>query len=253
MFDTAFHAGMPAEAATYAVPERWREEWDVRRHGFHGLSVEWAAQRVAAMLQRPHDLRLVVCHLGGGASATAVAGGRSVDTSMGFSPLEGLVMATRSGSVDPDIPLHLILHGGVDPEEVRRMLNEDSGMAGLAGTPDMRAVEARAAAGDGAARRALAVHDHRLAATVAAMTAALGGLDALVFTGGVGRGLGPRPGRGRPAPRVPGRRVDPERNAAVNGDADVAPDDAAVRTLVVHAREEVVIARAARRFAEAVA
>lgn len=248
-FDTAFHAGLPEEASVYAVPRRWRDEWDVRRHGFHGLSVEWAAERAEAMLQRPGNLRAVVCHLGGGASATAVAGGRSVDTSMGFSPLEGLVMATRSGTLDPDIPLHLILNGGMTPEEVRRMLNEDSGMAGLAGTPDMREVEARAAAGDGSARRALDVHDHRLAATVAAMAASLGGLDALVFTGGIGEGSARV--RAEAARRLAflGVGVDPDRNVSARGDADVSPAGAAVRTLVVHAREEVVIARAARRAA----
>ncbi len=161
----------------------------MRRHGFHGLSVEWATERGAALLGRPAtDLRLVVCHLGGGASATAVEHGVSRDTSMGFSPLEGLVMATRSGSLDPDIPLHLIVHDHMAPEEVQRMLNEESGLTALAGTPDMREVEARAAAGDASARLALAVHDHRLAATVAAMAASLGGLDAVVFTGGVGEG-----------------------------------------------------------------
>ena len=248
-FDTAFHARLPEEAAAYAVPPAWAERWDVRRHGFHGLSVEWACERATAMLQGAAEDRLVVCHLGGGASATAVLGGRSVDTSMGFSPLEGLVMASRSGSLDPDIPLHLILHGGMTPEEVRRMLNEDSGLAGLAGTRDMREVEARAAAGDARARRALDVHDHRLAATVAGMAAALGGMDGLVFTGGVGEGSARA--RAEAARRLAflGVAVDPDLNAAAAGDADVSAPGAAARTLVVHAREEVVIARAARRLA----
>ena len=248
LFDTAFHAAMPEEARAYAVPAAWRERWDVRRHGFHGLSVEWACGRAAALLGRPPaDLRLVVCHLGGGASATAVLGGRSVDTSMGFSPLEGLVMATRSGSLDPDIPLHLILHARVAPEEVQRMLNEESGMAALAGTADMREVERRAERGDAVARRALAVHDHRLARTVAGLAAALGGLDAVVFTGGVGEGSARA--RAEVARRLAflGLAVDEARNAAPGGDADVSADGAAARTLVVHAREDVVIARGARR------
>lgn len=248
-FDTAFHAGLPEEAVAYAVPPAWATRWDVRRHGFHGLSVEWACERATTMLQAPAEPRLVVCHLGGGASATAVLGGRSVDTSMGFSPLEGLVMASRSGSLDPDIPLHLILHGGMTPEEVRRMLNEDSGLAGLAGTPDMREVEARAADGDARARRALDVHDHRLAATVAGMAAAMGGLDALVFTGGVGENSArTRAEAGRRLAFL-GAGVDPDRNRAPAGDADVSAPGAPVRMLVVHAREEVVIARAARRLA----
>ena len=249
-FDTAFHATLPDEVVVYPVPESWMTEWDVRRHGFHGLSVEWAVGRAAALLRHSIDeLRLVVCHLGGGASATAVRGGRSVDTSMGFSPLEGLVMATRSGSLDPDIPLHLILHGGMAPKEVRRMLNEESGLEGLTGTADMREVEARATTGDERARLALAVYDHRLAATVGAMAASLGGLDALVFTGGVGE----RSARVRAeaARRLAflGVAVDAARNAEPGEDADVSPAGASVRTLVVRSREEIVIARAARRVA----
>lgn len=135
--DTAFHATIPAEARTYAVPARWREEWGVRRYGFHGLSVAWASERAAAMLGGQR-LQLVVCHLGGGASVTAVCDGRSVDTTMGFGPLEGLVIATRSGTVDPDVPLHLVLRRGVPPAEVERELNEESGLRALAGTGDMR-------------------------------------------------------------------------------------------------------------------
>lgn len=248
VFDTAFHAGMPDEAAVYPVPEEWRTSHGVRRNGFHGPSVEWAVERAAGMLSRaPADLRLVVCHLGGGASATAVSGGRSVDTTMGFSPLEGLMMATRAGTIDPDVPLHLILHGGMDPREVRRMLSEQSGLRALAGTADMREAERRAEAGDPRARLALAVHDHRLAAGIAGMTAALGGLDAVVFTGGVGEGSARV--RAEAARRLAflGLAVDPAGNAAARGDADVSASEAPVRTLVVHAREELAIARATRR------
>lgn len=248
VFDTAFHAAMPDEAAVYPVPDEWRTAHGVRRNGFHGLSVEWAVQRAARLLsRRDRDLRLVVCHLGGGASATAVAGGRSVDTTMGFSPLEGLMMATRAGTIDPDVPLHLILHGGMTPQEVRRMLSQDSGLTALAGTADMREAERRAEAGDRRARLALAVHDHRLAAGVAGMTAALGGLDAVVFTGGVGEGSARV--RAEAARRLAflGLAVDPARNAAPDGDADVSAPGAGVRTLVVRAREDLAIARAARR------
>ncbi len=242
--DTAFHATIPAEASTYAIPARWREEWGVRRYGFHGLSVQWAAERAAAILGRD-DLRLVVCHLGGGASVTAVAGGRSMDTTMGFGPLEGLVMATRSGTVDPDVPLHLVLRHGVPAAEVERALNEDSGLRALAGTGDMRQVEAAAAGGDARAALALAVHDHRLAAAVAAMAAALGGMDALAFTGGVGEGSGRT--RAEAARRLAflGVAVDPRADGGA-GDRDVSAPGAGVRTLVVGSREDLVIARSVR-------
>ena len=176
VFDTAFHATLPARASTYAVPERWREAWGVRRYGFHGLSVEWAASQLRVS-------RLVVCHLGGGCSITAVLDGRSVDTTMGFTPLEGLVMATRSGSVDPGLLLWLQRHEGVSVDEMADALEHESGLLGLAGTGDMRELLARE---DDEARLALAVYVHRTRAGVAAMVASLGGLDALVFTGGVG-------------------------------------------------------------------
>jgi acetate kinase len=245
VFDTAFHATIPEEASTYAVPRRWRE-MGVRRYGFHGISVEWSAERAAALLgARP--ARLVVCHIGGGASASAVRDGRSVDTTMGFSPLEGLVMATRAGSLDPDIPLHLILRRGLAPEVVECAINEESGLVALAGSGDMREVEAAAGGGDPAAARALAVHDHRLAAAVGALAASLGGLDALVFTGGAGEGSARL--RAEAAGRLAhlGVAVDPARNAEVAPDAEISAPGAGVRTLVVRAREEIVIARAVRR------
>jgi acetate kinase len=246
VFDTAFHAGLPEEAATYALPRRWREDWGIRRVGFHGLSVAWSAERAAALLRRdPADLRLVVCHLGGGCSATAVLGGRSVDTTMGFSPQEGLVMATRCGSVDPAIAFHLIGRHGMEPRAVEDALTRGSGLLGLAGSADMREVERAAAKGDPDAARALAVHDHRLAAAVAGMVPALGGLDALVFTGGVGEGSArtrAEAGR-RLAPLGVGIPAD---GGTGEGDREITAPGARVRTLVVHAREDVIIARAVR-------
>ena len=171
VFDTAFHRTMPEEATRYAVPEQWFD-WGVRRYGFHGLSVEWAASQVPVQ-------RLVVCHLGGGSSVTAVLDGRSVETTMGFSPLEGVPMTTRSGSVDPGALLYLMREHGLSVEDVDHALEHESGLAALSGTSgDVRELDETALA--------LAVFVHRVAAAVAASAAALGGLDAVAFTGGIG-------------------------------------------------------------------
>jgi len=171
VFDTAFHRTMPAAASTYAVPERWREEWGIRRYGFHGISVQWVSQQVRVP-------RLVVCHLGGGSSITAVRDGRSIDTTMGFSPLEGVPMATRSGSVDPGALVYLLREGRLTLRQLEQALEHESGLAGLSGggSGDVRE----------ASQLALDVFVHRVAGAVAAMAAACGGLDALAFTGGIG-------------------------------------------------------------------
>ena len=244
-FDTAFHATLPAAAATYALPAEWRARWSLRRYGFHGLSHAYAARRAAELL-RPEDLRVVTCHLGAGASLAAVRDGRSVDTTMGFTPLEGLVMATRSGSVDPGLVLWLLEHEQMDEAELANALEHSSGLRGLAGTPDMREVLRRREAGDEEAALAFEVYVHRLRAGIGAMAAALGGLDALLFTGGVGErspllreetclGLG-----------FLGVEVDSEANAAARGDAELTAAGAAVRVLVVNAREDLEIAHQVR-------
>ena len=186
-FDTAFHASLPAAAATYALPADWRERWKLRRYGFHGLSHAWVARRAPQLLGRSGlELRIVSCHLGAGASLCAIDSGESLDTTMGFTPLEGLVMATRSGSVDPGLLLWLMEHEGLSAPELAEALEHRSGLLGLSGTADMRELVHRADAGDRPAQLALDVYLHRLRAEIAAMAAALGGLDALVFTGGVG-------------------------------------------------------------------
>ncbi len=186
-FDTAFHADLPAGASTYALPREWRLRWGLRRYGFHGLSHAYASRRAAELLGRPvEELRIVTCHLGAGASLAAVAGGRSVDTTMGFTPLEGLVMATRSGSVDPGLVLWLEEHVRMPPAELAATLEHRSGLLGLAGTADLRAILDRADAGDPEATIAVEVYVHRLRSSIAAMAAAMDGLDVLVFTGGVG-------------------------------------------------------------------
>jgi acetate kinase len=247
VFDTAFHATIPPEAATYAVPRRWREEWGVRRYGFHGLSVAWSVERAPGVLaSRPAGLRIVVCHLGGGSSVTAVADGRSVDTTMGFSPNEGVPMATRSGSVDPGALVAVLRRSGMGADALDHALNEESGMRGLAGGDGLELeLERRAADGDDAARLAVDVYVHRVAGAVAAMAAAAGGLDVLVFTAGIGE-RSPHV-RERVCGKLAflGVEVDPELNAA-EGDRDIAVPGSPVRVAVIRAREELVAARAAR-------
>ncbi|HEY3904385.1 MAG TPA: acetate/propionate family kinase [Streptosporangiaceae bacterium] len=190
-FDTAFHAGLPAAAATYALPSEWTRRFGLRKYGFHGLSHAYAARRAAQVLGLDADagrLRVVTCHLGAGASLAAVQGGRSVDTTMGFTPLEGLVMATRSGSVDPGLVVWLAQHGGLSVAELADGLDRRSGLAGLAdlagGSGDLRDVRAAAEAGSASARLAIEVYLHRLRREIAAMAAAMNGLDVLVFTFG---------------------------------------------------------------------
>jgi acetate kinase len=248
VFDTAFHATIPDEAALYAVPARWRDEWGVRRYGFHGLSVAWSAERAADLMGRSSpDLRLVVCHLGGGSSITAVRDGRSVDTTMGFSPLEGVPMTTRSGSVDPGALLYVLATRKLRRETLDHELNFESGLKGLAGgSGSMLELQERIDKGDPDAALALDVFTHRVAGAVAAMAASAGGLDALAFTAGIGEGSAPV--RERVCSRLAflGVRLDAQLNANATPDCDVAADSSSVRVLVIAAREEVVAARAAR-------
>jgi acetate kinase len=246
-FDTAFHASLHEEATTYALPAAWVERGGLRRYGFHGLSCEWSVRRAAALLERPvATLRLVICHLGGGASVTAVSGGRSVDTTMGFTPTEGLVMATRPGDVDPGAIAWLAAHG-VTPAELVDGLERRSGLLALTGTGDMRALLQRRAAGEPAATHALYVYLHRLRAKIAAMCAATDGTDVLVFTGGVGERASEI--RAAVCERLGwlGISVAADLNRAVEADdADISGAGAPVRTLVIHAREELVIAAGCR-------
>jgi acetate kinase len=236
VFDTAFHATIPAEAFTYAVPRRWREQWGIRRYGFHGLSVAWAAERVPVA-------RLVVCHLGGGCSVTAVLDGRSVDTTMGFSPLEGVPMATRPGSIDPEILLYLLRHEYLSADGLEDALEHESGLLGLGGSARVEELETSQ---QPSARLALDVFAHQVAGAAARMAASLGGLDAVVFTAGVGEGSALV--RSNICSRLSflGAELDPELNTAAIPDADVAAVASTVRVWVVHAREDVVAARAAR-------
>ena len=249
-FDTSFHHTLPPAAATYPVAAEWRERYPIRRYGFHGLSHAWSTRRVSELIGAT-PRRLVVCHLGAGASLSAVADGRCVDTTMGFTPLEGLVMATRSGTVDPGLVLWLIQHAGLTPEQVAHGLTHQSGLTGLAGQSDMRTVLNLADAGDEAAQFALDVYHHRLRAGIASMAAALGGLDTLVFTGGVGEHA--RQVRARAAEELAflGVRISDTANHAAH-EPDAAPDmeltgdGASVRTFRIEAREDLEIARDTR-------
>ncbi len=187
VFDTAYHATLPDHAREYALPRDVRERFGIRRYGFHGISHAHVMHAVAAQLQVPAEkLRIVSCHLGNGASVTAIEHGRSVDTSMGMTPLEGLVMGTRAGDLDPGIVLDLVQSGSFGSKELDALLNRQSGMAGLTGTNDMREIERRAAAGDEECRRALALYAYRVRKYIGAYAAVMGGVDVIAFTGGVG-------------------------------------------------------------------
>ena len=250
-FDTAFHATLLAAASTYALPAEWRERWGLRRYGFHGLSHSWVARRTPQLLERDvSGLRIVSCHLGAGASLCAIANGRSLDTTMGFTPLEGLVMATRSGSVDPGMLLWLAERERLSAAELADALEHRSGMLGLAGSADMREIVAGAGAGEPAPRLALDVYVHRLRAGIAAMAAALGGLDALVFTGGVGEHSSEVRAQAAAGLGFLGVEVDGARNDETRAEGEIGAKGAAVRTLVLTAREDIEIARQVRQVLE---
>jgi acetate kinase len=245
VFDTAFHQTLPPHAFTYAVPEVWRTEHGVRRYGFHGTSVEYVAGQAAEMLGRDAgDCNLIVLHLGNGASATAVDGGRSIDTSMGLTPLEGLVMGTRSGDVDPAVVAHLIRVAGLSAEDIDDQLNRHSGLSALAGANDMREVHRRAESGEPGALLALDVYCYRVRKYVGAYHAVLGRLDAVVFTAGVGENDPDVRARALASLEPMGIEVDPARNRSPGRDArSISPDNAAVAVLVVPTNEELEIAR----------
>jgi acetate kinase len=247
-FDTAFHTTIPAAAATYAVPREWRQRYAIRRYGFHGLSHAYCSQRAAQMLDRSlTGLRVITCHLGAGASLAAVLDGRSIDTTMGFTPLEGLVMATRSGTVDPGLVLWLEEHEHLSPHEVATALEERSGLTALAGTGDMRKIEAAAAGGDPDAVLAIDVYIHRLVGGIGAMSAATGGVDVLVFTGGVGEHSSTVRRRAVDRLGYLGLAIDIHRNDTVHGDGDITGAGATGQIVVITAREDLQIAGEARR------
>ncbi len=246
-FDTAFHVSLPDAAATYALPEAWRKRWGLRRFGFHGLSHAWVARRVPQLLDREaSEVRIVSCHLGAGASLCAIENGYSLDTTMGFTPLAGLVMATRCGDVDPGLLLWLSEHEGLSTAELADALEHRSGLEGLCGSADMREVLARVDSGDRQARLAFDVYLHRLRGGIAAMAASLEGMDVLVFTGGVGEHSPTVRSNAADGLGFLGVSLDETRNRQASGDAEIGAGGASVRTLVLASREELEIVRQVR-------
>ena len=244
-FDTSFHAHLPAAARTYALPREWNQRWGLRRYGFHGLSHAYAVRRASELIGRSlDDLGVVSCHLGAGASLTAVRAGLSVDTTMGFTPLEGLVMATRSGSVDPGLLLWLLEHGDQSASELGQTLEQDAGLKGLSGTSgDLRDVLAARKSGDKDAALAFEVFMHRLKREIGAMTASAVGLDVLVMTGGIGEHEPEVRALVAEGLSYLGVALDAELNSVTTTDRDVSADGAQVRTVVIEASEASEIAR----------
>jgi acetate kinase len=247
-FDTAFHATLSEAARTYPVPQKWTREWGMRRYGFHGLSHSYCAGRAAEMIGR-RDLRLIIAHLGNGASVSAVRNGICVDTSMGFTPLEGLMMGTRSGTVDPGMLVYLLRHKRLDANALDHALNYESGLLGVSGvSSDMRQVLSELA-GNPNARLAVEVYVHRIRQTVGAMAATLGGVDALVFTAGVGEHAPEIRKRVCENLNYLGLELDRTANETCQPDADVAMPASAARILVIATREDLTIMRETRKLA----
>jgi acetate kinase len=245
VFDTSFHQTMPPEAYTYAIPPDVAGKLGIRRYGFHGTSHRFVAGAAAERLGRPLSaLRLITCHLGNGSSVAAIRGGESVETSMGFTPLEGLVMGTRCGDLDPSVVLYLIESGGMSTADVAALLNERSGLLGLSGVSnDMREILAEAELGNPSARLAVDVYCHRVRKYIGAYAAVLGGIDAVVFTGGIGENSAAVRERICGDLELFGIRLSPERNAAHEPNIGDGP----TRVLVIHTDEELAIARETRR------
>ena len=251
VFDTAFYANLPARARLYAVPYDWSEQWGIRRFGFHGISHAYCANRAAELMDCDRmRLRIISCHLGGGCSATAVRGGVAVATTAGFSPLDGLMMGTRCGAIDPGILLQVQREHGLTPIELDRALNCSSGLLGVSGaSADLAQIEEAAARGNQRARLAFDMFADQVRSAVGGLAATLGGVDAITFTD--------RVGEHSPALRAAvceglefmGVRFDPERNARAMGDSDIAAIASPVRVLVIHTEEELMVAREARRVA----
>lgn len=255
VFDTAFHATLAPEAYTYPGPSDW-EALGIRRYGFHGINHAHVSRRAAEMLQRPPEdlhpdaLRLITCHLGNGCSLAAIRGGKSIDTTMGFTPADGLMMGSRCGSLDPGIPVFLLRHAGYTADQLDEVFNRESGLKGISGVSgDMREVLASMAAGNPRAKLAFDIYAHRLFRETGAMLAVLGGIDALVFTGGVGEHCAPLRERLCAQFGFLGLRLDPDKNGQARADVEISRAESLVRVLVIAADEELEMARECARLA----
>lgn len=250
VFDTAFYSGLPMHEVLYPLPYQWFEKYGIRRYGFHGISHAYCAARAAEILGRQEDLslRLVICHLGNGCSATAVRGEQPVATTMGFTPLDGLMMGTRSGSIDPGILLHLMQQHGMNGEHLDESLNRQSGLLGISGvSSDFREVEQSANAGHKRASLAIEMFASRIRSTIGAFTVTLGGIDALIFTAGIGEHSTTLRSRVCNGLQCLNLLLDEDKNRENDADSDIAQMDSAVRILLIRTREEQSIARAAQR------
>ena len=252
VFDTAFHSRLPEATATYAGPYEWIGE-GIRRYGFHGINHQYCAERAAQLLGSPlRRLRLITCHLGAGCSLAAVRDGRSIDTTMGFTPLEGLMMGTRSGSVDPGILIHLIRTHGYSAEALDDILNRKSGLLGISGvSSDMRQLVVAMRRGNRRARLAFEMFVHRLCACIGSMLASLGGVDALIFTAGIGENSAEVRAAACKALSFLGGKLDAKKNAPSGADRDISVRGSALRVLVIHAQEDWAIARECWRLSRA--
>ena len=251
VFDTAFHQTMPQHAFMYGVPYGYYEKYKVRRYGFHGTSHYFVSRRAAEMLGQPIEkLKIITCHLGNGSSITAVDGGKSVDTSMGFTPLAGVLMGTRSGDVDPALLPFIAKTEKMGMDEIDMLLNKKSGLLGISGTSsDLRDVEDAALKGDKRAQLAVNMLNYDIKKFVGAYAAAMGGVDVLVFTSGVGENSSPTRAAVCEGLEFLGIKIDPEKNAVRGKEADISAADSRVRVLVIPTNEELMIARDTKRLA----
>ena len=244
VFDTAFHRSMPEEVVVYPLPYDWFEHDGIRRYGFHGISHSYCARRTAQILGKDlSELRLITCHLGNGCSLAAISGGQSIDTSMGFTPLEGVMMGSRSGSIDPGILFYMQREKGYTADQLNTTLNKASGLKGIADSGDMRQILRKMHEGDERARLAFDMFTHRLRSYIGAMLASLGGLDALVFAGGIGENAAEVRAVACEAFSFLGLKLDEQKNARSPADEDIATQDSHIRVLIVHTQEDWAIAQ----------
>jgi acetate kinase len=247
VFDTAFHSTIPQAAKVYPLPYQWYEK-GILRYGFHGISHEYCAKRTAQILQQPlESLKIVTCHLGNGCSLAAIKNGICIDTTMGFSPLEGLMMGTRCGSIDPQIPIYMMQEYGLDVDEINKILNKESGLKGVSGiSADLRAILGAIADGNQQAQLAFDIYIHRLKTAIGAMVASLNGLDVLVFTAGVGENSSIVRSKTCEGLAYLDLQLDLAKNSASPMDENIATENSQVKVLVIHTREDLAIALAAR-------